>query len=853
MKACLSTSSKLSILLLAAATLPSVVLANGNECKPEEFLLPSVETQRTGKAVVDEMAILNEEHSLRELIVADPSKNLAYQHPTMVMNATQVIASWINSAGVRSIPDPEFGSGRVNFYNLFSGGIPEVNGKSITGQFEAIQAVADNVFAAARGDGSASKIAMLLGPAGTGKSYFLEILSDFALSVSATDPDYFMYSYEFTGLKDIPELRAIVNLQEGANGEVFEHPTPCPLHESPINLLPKAYSDQVVSLVKDRATKMAKARPTPARNVCPHCQHIREVLYKKYMNEKGVKTLSPMQQVEAVEPYVRIKRFVVGKDGGMAKLDAEAKDVDYAGLLVAPNALVFNTFGPSHPFSYFLNGKILQGSRGLVVFDEFFRSDEGFRNQTLNITEQKVVRRGGAPAVSLDIMTLAASNYESLAKAAANGGSKAQIDRTRLIPMRYLLNPVFEAQNLLKMKGMKSVLAQDLTAAFDPVGGDGDGGRLIPHDDANHAHGAPSIGLADIKKLFPLPQAGEAPIGPDHVFKLWFDVGPHAEPVHLSPHTLMYMAMTVTGSRLVTDQAKALKFGAKAVVNDAAFKDIYTRLLVYMGRYKNLNASDLADLRSLSRDLKEGDEGISERDAANVWLTQAIAEAQRPENGNCLTPDLARRVFLKLLEDGAIQYPNQKTRAQWTLISEEILLKHVVRELQQDVNTALGAGLGAVQGMYDEIFQELSALAIDKGSREYQSSNGELRPINVQRLGEIMAIFQATQHRGLNPGEVMALHATQGMKTGSDRQRHQGLLAAVKDYLARRTTDMVTFEDIYRFTATGEGSAGNRQKAGELGHIMTQQLGYCPHCIRQAMLLAKQAMSRTQQVVPPQH
>lgn len=803
----------------------SHAMIDGSTPIPEELLVPSEEAASPSKIKIDEAAIIQEEHTLSELLYKDASKNLAYLHPSIVMNAPQRIASWITYGGVRSISDPEYGNGNVNFYPVFSGGMPEAKGKMINGQFEAIQTFVDYVYAAARGDGSASKMLMMVGPAGTGKSYFLGILASIAEVLTATSPDHYVYTYEWKDLRKYSSLYPVLNIQTGEDGTQFEHPFPCPLNESPLNLIPDQFATEVVKMVTDKVMKLSKSKPRPHRYHCPHCQEIRTVILKQFMTDQKLTSLTAKQELDALSPHVRIKRMVIGANGTMAKLDAEPKDVDYQGLLTAPNAFVFHSFGQRHPMSYYLSGKMLQSNGNLLVMDEFFRDDEGFRDQALNIIEEKRIRRGGAPEIELDTLVIGASNYESIEKARAAGGAKAHIDRTRRVRMPYLLNPILEAKNLLVMKNVSTLLMKPLgEKASDPV-------------------------AANIDELFPLPKAGEAPLGPDERYKIWFDVGPGEKPIHLSPHTLMYIAMTATGSRLVTDPVKAIKFGEKAVINSAAFRNILTRLQILMRQFTAVNASDLSDLRSLSRDLKEGDEGITERDAANVWLTQAIAEAQRPENGNCLTPELAQKTFLKLLEDGAIEFPDLKTRLQWTKLSDMLLMDYLIPAIQNDVNTALGSGLGVVNSMYDEVFQEILALALDQSAAEYQTNNGERRPINRDRLAEIQKSFREAEHRDFSFGEITATHARNHLST--DTMRHPGLLRSVQKYLAKRSTDLVTFDDIQRFSETHEGSAEVRQRSGEVGSIMSHELGYCDRCMKAALILARQRLSRTEQAKQP--
>jgi len=830
------------ILFCFVANPARAALTKPAETQPQRKLIkPTKKSKSDGLPKLDETAIINEEHSLYELIDADESANLILKHPSIAMNAAQRVASWINYKEPRTIRDPEFGDGTVTYYPVFSGGIPETGGKRITGQHEAIQAFVDHVKAAARGDGSANKMLLFVGPAGTGKTYFLNILSDLAENLTARNPDYFTYTYEWKDLKKYSSLYSVVNIQQSEDGKSFEHPFKCPINESPLNLIPDEFESEIVKTVTPKVMKMAKVKPTPRRYHCPHCNFIRTEILKQYMEDhkeelsgRDNHSLEPEEVVAALAPHVRIKRMVVGSNGTMAKLDAEPKDVDFQGLTTAPNAFVFHSFGQSHPMSYYLSGKILQANGSLLMFDEFFRDDKGLRDQALNLIENHQVVRGGAPAVQLDTLVIGASNKESVEDAEKNETAKAHIDRTRRVRMPYLLNPVDEATNLLMMKNIKTVRMQKI----------GSSSATASADDSALPAKSEAV-QANLDELFPLPEGSDQRVGPDHRYKLWFDVGPGIEPIHLSPHTLMYVAMVVSGSRLVVDPKKALDFGERQVINDVAYRDIYTRLQILMGQY-TINASDLKDLRSLSRDQREGDSGISERDAANVWLTKAILEAQKEENANCLTPDLAHRTFLRLLEDGAIYYPDNKARIHWTKIADELVLKFLVPAIQNDVSTALGSGLGAVNSMYDEIFQEILALSGQASATTYKSKSGEARPINRERLAEIEKLYAQLEKQAFSPQEVVLVFATNS--SSPEKRRHPGLLRAVTAYLAQRETDKLTFDDLLRFADTQEGTSEVREKHSELSHVMAHQLGYCKKCLKAALMIARQAKSRTSQV-----
>jgi len=803
----------LGFLICLSFSLPNAMATDPKDC--EDLLSPTT-------VLVDETQILKEEHSLFELLKKDPAQNLAIQHPSIVMNAWQRTLSWILSTGVRTEPHPEYGTGNINVYPIFSDGLPEAGGKRIIDQHDAIQVLADYLIAGARGDGSRSKMLIFNGPPGTGKSEFLTILANIAENLTANRPEHFMYVYEWHGLKNVPELQPVLNLQTDAQGNQFEHPLPCPLNESPFALLPEGYQNQVLEVAKTSAMKIAKAEPNPPRKLCPHCMKVREALLKHHMAEHNMKSMTPEQVVKLLDRHVRIKRVVVGKSGSLPKINAEGKDVDYSGLFGSPNAFLLNTFGTRHPFSYSLDGKILRANGQMLMLDEFFRNVPELRDTFLEVIENGEVVRGGAPKVHLDTVIIGASNDESIDNAKANSASKAHLDRVRLIPMRYSVAPHSVAKTMLLMKNPHTFIQQE----------------LAPRTEETEA---PKPVRVNLDQLFPKVARGQPLQGPDRRYNLWVAGAAGSQPLHISPHTLMYIATTVAATRINTSPADAMKFlpNSKAI-NTAAFQDHVTRMKI-LTRELNIPAAEADELQELSRYLKEGTFGISTRDAANVWLTQAIAEAQKPENGHCLTPQLAMKVYLKLLADGAIQYPDNKTRLRWISISEAMMKHFLIPNIQQDVQMAVGSGLGAVNSVYDEVFNELLALQADNSAKVYQTETNESRPINFDRLKEIEAIYQITERRAFSHGELIAFHAARGMKSGD--HRHQGLVRATNSYLAKRVTDLIAFDDLARFAQANEGTTEVRAKFSDLSHLMRHELGYCPHCMKAAMTLAKQASS----------
>lgn len=774
---------------------------------------------------LDDLTILTESHDLKSLVEADPAKNLAVQHPSIIQNAAQKLASWIRVVPPREITEPYYGVGKIQIYPVFSDGVKEAGGKRIVGQYAAIQTVVDYIRAAASGDGAASKMILLVGPPGTGKSEFLGIFAKLAQNLTSQRPEFYVYSFDWINLEKYTELKEFLNL---------EQPFPSPLNESPFALLPKGYQDAVVGLAQSRAIELSGVKPTPVTQLNPQDKKIREVILATYMKEHGLKSLDAQTALEVLNQHVRIKRVVVGDSTSFAKMNAEGKDVDYAGLFMQPNPLVLTDLGASHPFSYHFNGKVLRANGNFLFLDEFFRNVPELRDVFLEVVENGQVTRGGAPVVYLDAVKIGASNNESIKAAVQNTASRAHLDRTRLVPLPYQIEPFEIAETMLYMKGERNLLQQKLGA--------------IPHSEdeiVSEEHEHESVPANIHEDLFPAAAPGQTREGPDGRYMLWFNTGIGSKPVHISPHTLMFMALTVAGSRLNTNPADAQKFANSSVINTAAFQDVITRLKVFL-KQAPINAAEAKELQELSRYLDEGTFGISARDAANVWLTQTIQEAQKPENQNCVTPILAMRVFNRLLQEKSIQYPDNKARVNWMNIANSVLVEFTLSAIRSDVTTAVGSGASAAKSVYDEVFLELVALQSDESAQTFNSHSNEVRQINFDRLREIEEIYVRSEKRKLITGELLHYVVTSG-KNGGDSY-HKGLLRAVTEYLARRTQDLINFEDLERYFVNGEGNTDIRAKANGVAHSLHKEHGYCSKCMHEAMVWIRQATARTRQV-----
>lgn len=777
--------------------------AGKDEC--EKLLVPS-----EGESAVDvDLAIDLEKHSLSSLLRSDPESNLAYQHPSLVMSAAQRILAMLYGEGTTTTASPISPNGRTVVYHIFSSGRPTTHGRRIIGNHAAIGDVVHLLQAAARKDRSGVTMPLLEGPHGTGKTEFLHILRAAAINLTTKHPNHFVYTVEWRDLSQIPELEPFVQKNESG----MELPRRCPINDSPFTLLPEAFQDEVVKVAEGRIAELSRSEPNPVRQPCPQCQFFRREVLRHYA-EQAKGGFSLLDIVRALERHTTIRRVVMGRPGTVPIIPPQGEDVDLAGLFFAPNAFFRNIYGPNHPMSVFLNGQVMAGNGMAVFLDDFLRNHPNLRDVFLNVLESREVTIGASPTTSIDTVFFSGTNTASVLEAQSDPTEAAHLDRTGRIPFLWPTAPHFVAGTMVYMKG-EGLYQQPLPIAAKS--------GLVP---------------AHLDALFPPPVSRQPILGPDGYFKLWFGKG--EKKIHLSPHTLMYVAQIVGATRMETDVEAAKKVEpSMKTSNDIVFRDVVTRLRALMGEYP-ISTTVAAELDKLTRLLREGSFGISARDAGR-WLTSAVAEASLPGNDGCITPVLVKRVFERQLTDGSIEYPDHETRIRWMRIANVLAEQLLLPRLQNDIASAIGRDEGQAGSIYDQVVAELIALQENPEAGYYEDpADHRSKVINRKRLEAIQEKFREINRRSLDPQQISNYHLLAGQQ-GQSFPRYKPLLDAINAYQASIVTEAVSLDDLLKFATQRDGKTLTRSTFETMSRAMTDELGYCPHCMRAALEISLQA------------
>jgi hypothetical protein len=385
--------------------------------------------------------------------------------------------------------------------------------------------------------------------------------------------------------------------------------------------------------------------------------------------------------------------------------------------------------------------------------------------------------------------------------------------------------PMEIERTMLLMKGMGGLRQQKLLTDEELNSTDEEG--------SGFAHDAPMepAKLTDLYQINP----DKTMVGPGHRYKMYWSTGPGQTPVHISPGVIEFMAKVAAASRLVTDPSAVAKLGGVyEIVTQPEFTDPVTRLKIITSQLP-AQAAVKATLIQLGELLQEGTSGISMRDLADAWLTQSIARAQLPQNGNCLTPQIAKEVFMDLLRSDAIHRKSHAERNHWENLIRQIGEKFVVPELTDDVMLALGTQEGDAESTYLAAYFQWLAPA---DATKYEAWDGTLLEIDRGMLASIEKAYFELYNQKLETTMLMNFHSRYAAKPGE--KKDPKLMAAIRKWMANLTMSMPQ-DGLITYAETGKGSSKVREQYDAFSHVMDHRLGYCKHCRNFALRVGKKA------------
>lgn len=745
-----------------------------------------------GNEPIRKFEVLLEEVSFDELLTGDPAKNLAVKHPTIVMNAAQRNYQAIRKYGSHNILSPTYPVPLYEFFPIFSSGVPEAEGQHIIGQYRAIQAVAHYIRNRAIGLGKGDGL-QLAGPAGTGKTAFLNILDRVLRNLSMNDPDFYQYTFRFKDLDKIPRLRSIV--ADDKASLFVQH-----LSRSPLTLLPLETLKRVVALATPRVRDLLGTDPIPWTVADPITKSIIAEIVRHY----GIK--DEASYIDALKKHVTIVRRVRDLDEPPHLMRYSGKFPDTGSLFMTTNISLREDFGSDHPFAYRFNGLVPRSDGGLLLVDEYFRNVADFRNTMLEVGENGVLQANGSPGLLLDIVPIYTSNDESIDAAREEGQARAQLDRLSTATMRQPIHPILAQQTALYM------VAED------------NFGARIEMRDLQTDKEVPG----DFKTLYPDPTPQGELRQPEGRFAVWVKTIENRR-VLIAPHTLEMLGLVVAGTRLVTDPQAIAPFSSELNLispKNQYFTDVAMRLQILTREHLPQNNSVYVDLDKLLNLLREGMSGISARDAKR-WLKLAIDRAAN--NDNTLTPTVLDQALEEMLESDGFADNAHDTRSRWIVINNTIKAKFILPSLTKDIRAIVTGDTGVTERIYDTIKREVSELNNnDKATEWVDPASRVKKPIDLKRLEALKVIFRELYHEDFTYGKMVNWHFSK------EGERWELLMRAIEHYVAKTELSLGALTGILE-ALDGENVSAQVRELTRRSESTYTRLGYNRTAFREAL------------------
>ncbi len=738
------------------------------------------------------------------LLSADPESNIAVRHPSIVMDMNQITYQAILKYPARKIKDPTYPVVEHEYYPIFSGNVPEAGGAMILGQYEAIKKFVE--FVELRASGQAQDNALLFtGPAGTGKTEFLTITERVIANLSASNPDFFQYTFKFVGLENVPKLRSIVDEDTGTY--LIQTPP-----DSPLTLLDFApgLRDRIVQMAAPRVKKLIKLSPQPWTHMHPQVAQIMlELIHHHY---PGVVQLTDTQYVNILRQHVRIIRHYIDPNRPAVTVDFQGDHPDPGLLFGSENPILTYVLGQANPLSWRYDGKVMQLHGRVGVFDELFRNKPEMLNFSLKIIQSGVVEANGAPAVYLNTVPVAATNDESLMAAREEGGTKALLNRFMKEPMRQPIHPVLASATALWMSSDRKIHQMfQMTSLSEP-------------DAASEP--------ADINRLYPQPTDRGVLLGPDQRYALHY-VPNEETRILIAPHALELLGLTVASTRLETDPKALAPHEAKLkdlALNMNVFQDVTQRMKT-IRRDVQQQGAVYRDLRDVMFLLREGEKGISARDAKR-WLLKALMMA-KSRGSSAVTPVTIDRALEDMVKKGEFDDLKLDVSARWVRIHSKIKTDFVLPALTADIQAIVGGDSGLVDKLYNEVKEEILVLASQPDGDEWSDEGGERHPIMRDRLKEIGEIYERINNESFNLTKVKSFITARG-----GGEVFGPLRMAVENFLLQKELSTSTMNELLDFF-DGRSVSEETRLRGQMASNSMARFGYDKQSFREALAFVK--------------
>jgi serine protein kinase len=283
---------------------------------------------------------------------------------------------------------------------------------------ESIHEFVNKVKSGARGLGPERRIKLLLGPVGSGKSAFDELVRRYFEDYTLREEGR-MYTYRWTGLTDV------IDDQDPADDVVRS-----PMNQDPLVLLPTEQRDAVLERINDALE--APYTIDNDQDLDPESAFYMDRLLDHYDDD--------LQAV--LENHVEVMRLVADENKRRAIETFEPKDKknqDETELTGDVNYSKLAVYGESDPRAFDYSGAFCNANRGLFSGEELLKLQREFLYDFLHATQEATIKPKNNPRIDIDQVIVGRTNMPEYVDKKGDEKMEAFNDRTKRIDFPYVL------------------------------------------------------------------------------------------------------------------------------------------------------------------------------------------------------------------------------------------------------------------------------------------------------------------------------------------------------------------------------------------------------------------------------
>jgi len=290
---------------------------------------------------------------------------------------------------------------------------------------ESIHEFVNKVKGGARGLGPEKRIKLLLGPVGSGKSAFDQLLQNYFEYYTQLDEGR-MYTFRWV------DLCSVIDDQDPSDDVQRS-----PMNQDPLVLLPENQRQQVIDEANENLNAPYKLRneqsPDPLSSF-----YLKELL-KVYDNDLSA----------VIENHVEVVRLVADKNQRQCVETFEPKDKknqDETELTGDVNYSKLAIYGESDPRAFDYSGAFCNANRGLFSGEELLKLQREFLYDFLHATQEQTIKPKNNPRIDIDQVIVGRTNMPEYIEKTGDEAMEAFNDRTKRIDYPYILEYEEEAK-----------------------------------------------------------------------------------------------------------------------------------------------------------------------------------------------------------------------------------------------------------------------------------------------------------------------------------------------------------------------------------------------------------------------